>query len=473
MNIHNLLRNSLFHKISAAVISLLGILLLILGLQKEVTLVVNGEAQQITTYAITVRGVLRSQDYSLSEEDHIHPSPGTWLWGDEAIYFDISSTITIQADGNEITLQTAEIHPLNVLLEAGYTIYPKDRILVDGVVTDETDLLAAGRDHEIQILRGTPITLLTETGEISFISDADYLAQALEKAAISTHEADLFSLPLDTKLDGSPLRIIWTQAEPLQVQLADQMVTIHTTADTVGTALAGAGLALQGMDYSIPAEDQPLPENRQVQIVRVREEILLNQEKIQFSTTYQPDDSLELDNFSILSGGEFGINAQRVRVTYEDDQEISRYLEKEWILRDPSPRIIGYGTQVTLQTTETPDGPITYWRKITAWATSYNENCEGCKTYTATGHPLRKGVIAVKLDWFYYMRHMKVYIPGYGFASVEDVGGGVPWSTNWVDLGYKQRIMCPGVSRLRFISWRPFHPRKILCTCFINGRIAA
>jgi hypothetical protein len=37
------------------------------------------------------------------------------------------------------------------------------------------------------------------------------------------------------------------------------------------------------------------------------------------------------------------------------------------------------------------------------------------------------------------MKHLKVYIPGYGFASIEDVGGGVPWSTNWVDLGYKAK----------------------------------
>lgn len=458
MKIRSLFHNPVFHKISAAIVSAVGIILLVVGLQKEVTLIVNGETQQVTTYALTVKSLLKSQDYSLSEEDHLQPSPGTWLWGDETIYYDVSSTITIQADGEIITLKTAEIHPKNVLLEAGFTVYPKDRILVDGEKIAEDDLLSAGRDHEIQILRGTPITIETDTGQISFTSDADNLAEALEKQNISFHQADIFSLSLETPLNGSPIIIRWIQAEPLQVQLAEQSITIHTTASTIGTALAGAGLALQGMDFSIPSEDQPLPENRTVQVVRVREEILLNQEKIQFSTTYQPDDSKELDQFSILSGGEFGINAQRVRVTYEDDLEISRYLEKEWVLRDPSPRIIGYGTQVNLKTTDTPDGPITYWRKITAWATSYNENCEGCKTYTATGHPLRKGVIAVKLDWFYYMRHMKVYIPGYGFASVEDVGGGVPWSTNWVDLGYKAENYVPWSEPVEVYFLAPIPP---------------
>jgi uncharacterized protein YabE (DUF348 family) len=437
MKIPALFLNPIIQKISAALISTLGIILLILGMQKEITLVVNGDAQQITTYALTVRGVLRSQDYLLSEQDHIYPSPGAWIWRDGTIYYRVSSAIEIQADGELLSLQTAEIRPENVLLEAGFTVFPKDRIVVDGKLINEDTLLAAGKNHVIQILRGTPITVLTESGTIQFISDGDRLGEAFEKEAIKVLDTDELSLPLDTPLDGSSIKVEWIQSKPLLVQLADQSITILTTSETIGLALAKAGIALQGMDYSEPAETESIPENRQVQIIRVREEVLLNQETIPFQTTYSPDDSSELDQLSILSGGEYGINAQQVRVTYENEQEISREVEKEWVLREPSPRVLGYGTQINLRTADTQDGQITYWRKITAYATSYNENCEGCKTYTATGAPLKKGVIAVKLDWFLYMKHLKVYIPGYGFASIEDVGGGVPWSTNWVDLGYK------------------------------------
>ena len=86
--------------------------------------------------------------------------------------------------------------------------------------------------------------------------------------------------------------------------------------------------------------------------------------------------------------------------------------------------------------------PITYWRKMTAYATSYDETCLGCNDYTSSGHYLDKGVIAVTLDWYRYMQGMRVYIPGYGFATIEDVGQGVPWSTNWVDLGYRHKDLC-------------------------------
>jgi len=227
------------------------------------------------------------------------------------------------------------------------------------------------------------------------------------------------------------------------VHLADETITIRTTADTVGAALAQGGIALQGLDYSIPSELEAIPENDQVQIIRVREEILLKQEQIQFSSEYQPADDLALDQLQIQTGGEYGIQAQRLRIVYENDREVSRELEKEWVIKEPSSRIIGYGTQINIETADTSDGQITYWRKITAYATSYDETCPGCSNTTSSGAYLKKGVIAVKLDWYRYMKGMRVYIPGYGFATIEDVGGGVPWSANWVDLGYRHKDYVP------------------------------
>jgi uncharacterized protein YabE (DUF348 family) len=424
-------------RISATAIAAVGILLLILGMQKEITLVVNGEIQQISTSALTVRGVLRSQDYQPTEWDRVFPSLGTILWGDETVNYRISSKVDIQADGEEISLQTAEDRPENVLLQAGFSLFPKDRILLDGQEVGKSATLSAGEDHNIQVLRGTPITVETKTGTIQFISDGDTLGEAFQDEAFQILDADQLSKPLDTPLDGSPLLIEWIQAIPINVQIADQSITIYTTAETIGAALAGAGLPLQGLDYSIPAEYEAIPENHQVQVIRVREEVLLNQDKIQFSTTYQPDNNTELDGVSILSGGEFGITAQRVRVTYENDEETTRQLVKEWVLREPSPRVIGYGTKIVLRTENTADGPITYWRKITAYATSYNENCAGCNDWTYSGAYLQKGVVAVTRPWYRIMAQNKVYIPNYGFGSIEDIGAGVPFSTNWVDLGYR------------------------------------
>jgi len=443
MNIPDLIKKPLFQWIAAGLAAALGVLLIILSLQKTVFLVVNGKTEEINTYALTVKSLLKSQDLFLTENERISPEPGTLLWGGELIILDIANSIEITVDGDVDSILTAERRPENILLDQGVMLFPKDRILVDGVNTNADFLLSPGKPHQIELLRGTPLTIEFETGIQQFISDANTLAEALEKEGIEIFESDQISRPLDTNLDGSPITISIIRAEPLLVHLVDETVTIRTTADSVGAALAQGGIALQGMDYSIPSESDPIPENKEIKIIRVREEILLKQDQIQFSSEYQPADDLALDQLQIMTGGEYGIQAQRLRIVYENDQEVSRELEKEWVIKEPAPRIIGYGTQINIETANTPDGQITYWRKITAYATSYNENCPGCSNTTSSGAYLKKGVIAVKLDWYRYMKGMRVYIPGYGFATIEDVGGGLPWSTNWVDLGYRSENYVP------------------------------
>jgi len=443
MKLSELIQKPPIQRIAAGLAGLLGIFLIIISLNKTVFLVVNGKLQEHETWAITVGGFLKSQDLFPDQEDRLEPDPGKLLWGDETIHLVIASQILIEVDGKEIEVETAESNPWNVILNAGLVTYPKDRLVIDGVPARTDSFLSPGEDHQIQVYRATRIDLLSEEGNIQFITDGATLAEAFQKENIEIFEGDELSYPLDKPLDGSPLTVELVRAEPVMVHLEDKTITIRSTAEIIGDALAGAGLSLQGLDYSNPGEDEPIPENRQIQIIRVREEILLKQEQIPFTSEYQAADDLELDHLQILSGGEYGLSAQRLRIQYENGAEIFRELEKEWVIKEPLPRIIGYGTKINLQTADTPDGPITYWRKITAWATSYNRNCPGCNNWTSGGTVLKKGTVAVTLDWYRYMKFAQVYIPGYGFGRIEDVGGGVPWSANWVDLGYRVEDYVP------------------------------
>lgn len=44
-------------------------------------------------------------------------------------------------------------------------------------------------------------------------------------------------------------------------------------------------------------------------------------------------------------------------------------------------------------------------------------------------------MVGLRLDWYLSMQGQRLYIPGYGFASVEDVCGGCVGKP-WIDLGY-------------------------------------
>ncbi|HEX9091756.1 MAG TPA: G5 domain-containing protein, partial [Anaerolineales bacterium] len=146
---------------------------------------------------------------------------------------------------------------------------------------------------------------------------------------------------------------------------------------------------------------------------------------------------LDLDSQSIVQAGEYGLSAERVRVRYEDGQEITRTVESEWIARQPLPRIIGYGTNVVMHTTMVDGVEIQYWRELSMYATSYHPSEVG--DTTASGLPLKKGVAAVDRSLVPFYTEM--YIPGYGQAVAADIGGGV--IGRWIDLGYSDSDYVP------------------------------
>lgn len=100
---------------------------------------------------------------------------------------------------------------------------------------------------------------------------------------------------------------------------------------------------------------------------------------------------------------------------------------------------------MSIRTLTTADGQtLSYWRVLTLYATSYSP-CRlglpypGCHSGTASGAIAQKGVVAFVRSWYYLMQGQAVYVPGYGTATVEDVGaGGVPFAGNhyWIDLAY-------------------------------------
>ncbi len=99
-----------------------------------------------------------------------------------------------------------------------------------------------------------------------------------------------------------------------------------------------------------------MPTNRTVQVVRVREEILLEQESIPFDTEFVADPETELDQRSVVEAGQYGIQVSRVRVRYEDDQEVARNTEAEWTASLPQTQLTGYGTSVQIRTMDTTGG---------------------------------------------------------------------------------------------------------------------
>jgi uncharacterized protein YabE (DUF348 family) len=325
-------------------------------------------------------------------------------------------SVTIFADGQTISRPTTSLVPAEILAAADVTLGPNDLILYNGLPTPADGMLDATGPFTLTVRRAVPITVIAPDGTRTITSAAFTVGQALTEAGYSLSASDKVDPPSETPL------------------VAGLTVTYQPGASLTITA----GIPLVGLDYAVPSEESPLPTDGQIKVVRVVETVALIQKTLPYSSRFEASADLELDQQDVLQAGEPGLTVSRMRVHSEDGAETGRTTEAETIVRPAQDRIVGFGTKVVIRTATVDGVSITYWRAVRVYATSYSPCRSGtsaCYYYTSSRKPVVKGVIAVASRWYPYVAGSGVYVPGYGFATVEDIGGGFP-DRYWIDLGY-------------------------------------
>ncbi len=415
--------------------------------RRVVTIRDGEQVRRLHTLAPDVAWVLRDAGISLSEVDEVNPPLAAGLpWGPAEIVLQRAHAVFLWQDGVLLKAWwTVERVPGRWLAAAGVTLGEGDQLLWNGApVALEAPMLPAVQ-YLLQVRRLQAATLRVNQQEQRFSGLGQTVGDALWALGLRVTALDALSVPYNAPLAQTPALTL-RLAVPVRVQVDGQERVGRATAATVGAALAQVGVTLQGLDTVTPAENQPLPADGRVRVVRVREEIELKQTLLPFKTENVPDPNTELDHQSVVQVGQPGVQLARVRVRFEDDREVSRQSEAEWVAAQPRNQKNGYGTKVVIRTLDTPDGPIEYWRVVTVYATSFApcnfiQFIGRCSYTTAAGYPLQKGVIGVGEAWYRLMKGWGVYVTGYGAARVGDYGY-VPGF--WVDLGY---------SDADFVNW--------------------
>ena len=351
-------------------------------------------------------------------------------------------TVTIIDNDQIQTLQTDERVPSALLNQAGITLDPKDHLLVNGLRTS-LDQPIIGQPVTLQIRRAVPITITTSDGDEEIQSSAFSVGEALQDALVWLRAGDKVAPPLNSPISSSPVSIL--SSRDLTITTEGTTVQVRSSAQTVGETLAEAGMPLIGLDYSLPAENEPIPSDGQIRLVRVTESMQLAQKPIPFESELQASADVPLDTTQILQPGEPGLTMQRIRIRYEDGEEISRIAEDETLVRPPKTRVLAYGTKIEVKTATVDGVQIEYWRAVQMWTTSYSPCRSGtdrCYPGTSSGQSVRKGVVAMRYSWYVNMQGQQLYIPGYGYATVEDVCGGCV-GRPWIDLGFSDNNFEP------------------------------
>ena len=360
-----------------------------------------------------------------------------------------TSSITILDGGQIFHVTSTEEIPLVVLTQNGFSPQPADRILLNGQPVALDQPFPPSNFIQLQLRRAVDVTLVTPQGEQALRSSAFTVGQALSEAGFELTVNDRITPPAESALT-SELVIQFTPAREVTILGGGTAITLRTSAQTVGEALAEAGIPLVGLDTSSPLESEAIPPDGQIRVVRVRESVSVALEPIPFEVEVVDSVDVAFGEEETLQPGVDGIAMVRTRIRYEDGVEVSRETEDRSVMREPVKRIMASGSKIVLA----PAGgeiPYEYWYATEMYASVYSpcaSGTGGCSYGTASGARAGYGIVAVDYSIYSYLAGMQVYIPGYGLATIGDTGGGpiietafgVP-RTKWIDLGFNEGEM--------------------------------
>lgn len=412
------------------------------SLFKTVTIVADGRVTTILSRALTVGAAVSEAGIDLAAEDTTIPHRLLPINDQLVIGVRRAARVQLTADGQSFFARGSDYSLERLLNEWGLSLGSEDRILLAGQVLDPGAELPAAPFLSLELRRAVNFSVQEDGAAQTLSSSASTLGQALAEHGILLHAADQLQPAAVTPLvAGMQAQLV--RAQPLRVALGDELLVLHTTAATVGEALAQAGLALQGLDYSQPAAESPLPSDGAVQVVRVQEQVALTQQIVPFETEWIENPEAELDSTTIIQLGQNGVSAARERIRYEDGEEVSRTQEDLRTLTEPQDQITGYGSKIVIHS-EVVDGvEIEYYRKITVFATWYSACNLGlgagvCGYTTASGLPVGRGMIATYRNWYNATKLAPVYVSGYGPGTIADIGAYSDRSVPWIDLAFDE-----------------------------------
>ncbi|GAB4524700.1 MAG: hypothetical protein Fur0018_08480 [Anaerolineales bacterium] len=403
---------------------------------RPLTVRVDGQAIRLRLPPVRVRDALAHAGVWLRPEDEIFPPPDAPVSGEIIIRRARPVWIVGRTAGWHFTRQNLAG---NILLEAGIRLFPGDQIWVDGILRPPDFPLSWQDDrHTLQVRPAVQWVVDTPQGIRRFYRAASGLTEALWGAGFPLFDGDTF-VPDGVSSPSDGKSLAWRPAREIQVQTPYGTISGRVDAHTVAQALAQIGLPAQGLDYSLPPLDASLPADGRIVLVRVREDVLVEQTPLPFDVVYQALPDVEIGEIRVLQAGQYGVQAQRVRVRVENGEEVARTVEAAYLAQAPQDRVVGYGTLAVAHTVDTPEGVLTYWRAAQVYVTSYSPCHLGipnyCNDVTASGQRLRKGLVAVTRRMYAALAGSQVYVPGYGIGTVADIGAGVP-GREWLDVGY-------------------------------------
>lgn len=450
-----------------AIISLLAFAVLPV---REVTVAADGTETTVATRAGSDEVLLRLADVELLPGDRVERNE---YWGEEVLAVERATQVILEVDGRLLGLRTRSATIEGALAEANVVLGPRDSVLQNDVFVSPYDPIrppprlaslapiggadsadgaaeAEERPVTIEVRRAVPFTVYEDGQTLQFESSRTTVGLALKEAGVQVGPGDSVQPGPGSELSAG-LEVHVEHAKDLTVTLPGSKVVLYTLVDTVGEALAEAGIEVPESSRIEPPAETMIASGMFVHVIKVSEELALEEEYVESSTVYEADPSLPPGETRRVEGND-GVLYRQYRVSYENDVAVEWELVEEWYDPEPVDTVVYYSTATESAASDV--SPVTepsasfsldgydVVRTMRVYATWYCPASAGRSPtdpwygITATGIPVTQGVVAV--DPSVIPLGTRMYIPGYGLGVAADTGGAI--SGNMIDLGYPDGV---------------------------------
>ncbi len=254
------------------------------------------------------------------------------------------------------------------------------------------------------------------------LTEAVSVEKLLELQGIEITEDDELNYALDYIVsDGDEIEIKHNIYVTIYYDGVPRMV--RTTSLTVGELLKSLSSDYEVHEYYLQddiKESTKLEDGMTIELSSTLMREVTTYETVEKSIEYRDTDDLAEGTERVVQEGSDGLIEIVSEETYVGSQlsqtvEISRE-----VVTEPVNCIIERGTATMVST---PAGDFKYSKSLTVVATGYTQYDEGCTSTTATGTAAIRGAIAV--DPSIIPLGSKIYVPGYGIGTAEDIGGAI------------------------------------------------
>lgn len=431
--------------------------LLFLLPQRTVRILVDGGVATVHSRISNNEAIVERAGVELGPGDRVENQ------GNDELLVDRATEAVFEVDGKAYSLRTQAATIDELLHETGVSLNPGDSVVRNhdlvspsAPVAMPAPLVAAAGGAgfaatsdpapvTIEVRRAVLFSVIENGQDLQLRSSRETVATALRDVGVRFGPGDLVQPPPDTELTaGMQVRV--QHASEVVVTLPEGKSILYTLDGTVGDAMAHSGVPLP-VDYRLdPPADTLVSAGMAVHVIAVSEEQVLETERVESETVYEPDQSLPYGDHRVAQGQD-GVHYRRYSLVYEDGSIVSRDLVEEW--DDPA----SANTVIYYSTADAPPPPApggaNVVRVLRVYATWYSPASSGRPPsdpsygLTATGVPVTQGIVAV--DPSVIPLGTRLFIPGYGNAVAADTGGGI--RGDMIDLGYPDGVVPNWISQ--------------------------